>query len=139
MYITELSIKRPVVAVDFSMILVVFGLFVWSIYTTLSPITSGCNPFFPISIYPFDNFLSGISYSVFINGLSSISGFLLQIGVFIGPGSIRTTSTSCISSSLLNESVRPSNANLDAVYGPTNGYDLYPLIDPIFIILFFKG
>ena len=91
------------------------------------------------SIYPFDNFLSGISYSVFINGLSSISGILLQIGVFIGPGSIRITSTSCISSSLLNESVRPSNANLDAVYGPTNGYDLFPLIDPIFIILFFNG
>ena len=30
MYITELSIKRPVVAVVFSMILVVFGLFVFS-------------------------------------------------------------------------------------------------------------
>ena len=41
--------------------------------------------------------------------------------------------------SLLNESVRPSKANLDAVYGPTNGYDLFPLIDPIFIILFFRG
>ena len=30
MYITELSIKRPVVAAVFSMILVVFGLFVFS-------------------------------------------------------------------------------------------------------------
>ena len=30
MYITELSIKRPVVAVVFSMILVIFGLFVFS-------------------------------------------------------------------------------------------------------------
>ena len=30
MYITELSIKRPVVAIVFSMILVIFGLFVFS-------------------------------------------------------------------------------------------------------------
>ena len=30
MYITELSIKRPVVAVVFSLILVIFGLFVFS-------------------------------------------------------------------------------------------------------------
>ena len=30
MYITELSIKRPVVAIVFSMILVIFGLFIFS-------------------------------------------------------------------------------------------------------------
>ncbi len=50
-----------------------------------------------------------------------MSGTLFHISVFIGPGSINTTSTSCINNSLLKESVKPSNANLEDVYGPTKG------------------
>ena len=46
---------------------------------------------------------------------SSISGAFSHIGVLIGPGSIKTTSISCIKSSLLSASVKPSRACFEAV------------------------
>src|SRR5262245_39637766 len=61
--------------------------------------------------------------------------FLSSMGVNTAPGPIRITSIPNNRSSLRNVSFRPSSPYFETLYGPINGIEKVPDVDPILMIL----